>query len=255
MSARVWRWCLVALATGAVALGGAVVSVSGGHAGAAAAHSGVPAGPAAATSPRHGATSAAAVSTPPSDLAWAATAASGSALHPIGTPLAAADAPPSPSLAAPSHLSIPAIGLETEVAVLGWSVRQTDDGPVSEWDALPTDRAAWLPSSAMPGAQSNVVITGHHNVGAEVFRDLYRLAEGDEIILTAGNQTFRYTVSEHYIVPEGDASEEQHQRNGAWMKPSTCERLTLITCWPYETNSHRLVIIADPLPSDMPVAG
>jgi LPXTG-site transpeptidase (sortase) family protein len=28
--------------------------------------------------------------------------------------------------------------------------------------------------------------------------------------------------------------------------PSTDERLTLITCWPYETNTHRLIIVALP---------
>ena len=38
------------------------------------------------------------------------------------------------------------------------------------------------------------------------------------------------------------------QANARWILPTTDERVTLITCWPYESNSHRLVVIALPVP-------
>ena len=34
--------------------------------------------------------------------------------------------------------------------------------------------------------------------------------------------------------------------NARWIQPSEDERLTLITCWPYESNTHRLIIVALP---------
>lgn len=154
-----------------------------------------------------------------------------------------------PQAVPPDHLGIPAIGLDADVVPLGWSVQQTDAGPVSVWDDLPAGQAAWLRSSAAPGQGSNVVLSGHHNMAGEVFRDLVNLKEGDLIILSAGGRDFVYVVALNVIVPERDAPEAQRQQNAAWMQPATCERLTLITCWPYETNTHRLIIVADPVQS------
>ena len=35
--------------------------------------------------------------------------------------------------------------------------------------------------------------------------------------------------------------------NAAWIMPSEDERLTLVTCWPYTSNTHRLIIVARPV--------
>jgi len=36
------------------------------------------------------------------------------------------------------------------------------------------------------------------------------------------------------------------RQNARWIAPTTDERLTLVTCWPYTGNSHRLIIVAKP---------
>jgi sortase (surface protein transpeptidase) len=34
--------------------------------------------------------------------------------------------------------------------------------------------------------------------------------------------------------------------NARWLQPSDDERLTLVTCWPQWSNTHRLIIVARP---------
>ena len=43
------------------------------------------------------------------------------------------------------------------------------------------------------------------------------------------------------------AKPEQRVENAGWVLPTDDERLTLITCWPYESNTHRLVLVAKPV--------
>jgi sortase A len=52
------------------------------------------------------------------------------------------------------------------------------------------------------------------------------------------------------IVPERSATPEERLDNARWILPSNDERLTLITCWPYDSNSHRLILVAAPLPRE-----
>jgi sortase A len=35
--------------------------------------------------------------------------------------------------------------------------------------------------------------------------------------------------------------------NAEWIKATEDERITLITCWPYESNTHRVVVVAVPV--------
>ena len=159
---------------------------------------------------------------------------------------AEAEPSPIPTAAPPNHLSIPAIGLEADVVALGWEGKQTEAGLVSVWDGLPANEAAWSLNSAAPGENSNVVISGHHNMAGRVFRDLVLLQPGDRVVVRAGGTDFAYVVSERMIVPERDVSADQRSLNATWMLPTGDERLTLITCWPRATNSHRLIVVAMP---------
>jgi sortase A len=88
------------------------------------------------------------------------------------------------------------------------------------------------------------VLSGHHNMGTEVFRYLVDLKKGDEIILQADGRDYHYTVVDHFVLPERNVSAEQRQQNAQWIMPTTTERLTLVTCWPYSTNTHRVIVIA-----------
>ena len=146
----------------------------------------------------------------------------------------------------PERIAIPAVALEAPVVPLGWTVETTETGLTSRWEELPPGAAGWHLNSAYPGQGSNVVLSGHHNIAGEVFRDLATLRPGDEIVLSAGGLKFHYRVTERIIVPESQAPPEQRLHNASWMGPTATERLTLITCWPHESNTHRVIVIAQP---------
>lgn len=99
----------------------------------------------------------------------------------------------------------------------------------------------------MPGHGGNIVLSGHHNLGIEVFRNLVALEEGNEIILRADNRDYYYVVTDRFILPERNVSEEQRRQNAQWIMPTVDEQITLVTCWPYNGNSHRLIVVAKPL--------
>lgn len=155
----------------------------------------------------------------------------------------------------PSRIVIPAISLDAPVKTVGWSLVTLSNGQQANmWD-VPNERAAgWLKTSAKVGEGGNIVLDGHHNVAGEVFRYLVDLKEGDAIQLWVGDQTRDYVVSLLKILPEKGQPISVRLENAKWMQPTDDERLTLVTCWPYENNTHRLIVVA--LPADaQPRAG
>jgi sortase A len=98
-----------------------------------------------------------------------------------------------------------------------------------------------------PGEGGNIVLNGHNNWKGEVFRYLEFLKVGDLIqVWTLDGKEHRYRVSQTMKLKEAGATMEQRIQNGRVMLPTDHEQLTLITCWPYTTYTHRLVIIALP---------
>jgi LPXTG-site transpeptidase (sortase) family protein len=151
--------------------------------------------------------------------------------------------PIDPSAGIPTRLVIPAIQLDAPVEAVSWHVV---DG-VSQWDVPDTFAAGWLMTSAPLGQPGNTAITGHHNIAGEVFRNLVKLQPGDRITLYANDQPFYYEVASRRILPERGQSDEVRRANARWIQPTGDERITLITCWPYTSNTHRLVIVAKPI--------
>jgi len=147
----------------------------------------------------------------------------------------------------PTELHIPSIDLVAPIVPVGW--READVAGNVVWDD-PGAAVGWVDSSALPGAKSNVVLAGHHNIHGEVFRDLVDVAIGDPVVLHAGEQSYRYVVRERFIIPEKYVSEAQREQNALWIAPTIDERLTMITCWPFRDNTHRLIVIAMPAPPD-----
>ena len=147
----------------------------------------------------------------------------------------------------PVHLAAPAIGLDTEVKPLGWRQVQEGAEEVSIWHMV--DKAAgWHLNSVVPGQVGNAVISGHNNIGGAVFRHLNRLQPGDEItVLTNMGTALAYTVAEVQIVPEKYASAAQRAANAQAISATSDERLTLITCWPANSNTHRVIVVAHPV--------
>lgn len=137
-------------------------------------------------------------------------------------------------------LSIPAIGVEAPVIA-----REPElDGPYLR---LPVPRAyavAWDSTSAPPGRRGNSILTGHHNVYGRVFGRLSELTYGSEVALWTELGVFSYYVSHIEIFEERNQPYSVRAEHATWLEPTEDTRVTLITCWPMETNSHRLVVVA-----------
>jgi sortase A len=145
----------------------------------------------------------------------------------------------------PDRLEIPRLALDAPVEPMG-STPSSTASDLFEW-AVPEYRAAgWLNQSAPFGTAGNTVLAGHHNIAGELFRDLWTLQAGDEIILWSGAARRSYRVDDVLILPERDQPLAIRLANAQYIEPTGDERLTLITCWPYDDNSHRVVVIARP---------
>ncbi len=155
--------------------------------------------------------------------------------------------PPTPAAAAhaniPTRIVIPAIQLDAPIEAVSWHVV---DG-VSQWDVPDHFAAGWLMTSATLGQPGNTALTGHHNIDGEVFRNLVKLKPGDLITIYSNDVPFEYEITTRKILPERGQPDEVRRANARWIQPTTDERITLITCWPYTSNTHRLIIVATPL--------
>ena len=152
---------------------------------------------------------------------------------------------PTPVIAGdpPDRIVIPAIQLDAPVQVVGWHMEQG----ASVWDVPALRVAGWLKTSALAGKKGNTVLDGHHNIEGEVFRRLVDLKPGDVVELFARDNVYRYGVTEKHILPDRDQPIQVRIANAKWIEPTNDERLTLVTCWPYTSNTHRLIIVARPL--------
>jgi LPXTG-site transpeptidase (sortase) family protein len=113
---------------------------------------------------------------------------------------------------------------------------------------VPAERAtAWHTTSAMLGETGNTVLNGHHNAFGEVFVTLDDVVEGDIIWVESENSRFSYQITNKIVLPEKYEELEVRMHNAQWLLPSVDERLTLISCWPYESNTHRLIVVASPI--------
>jgi len=145
----------------------------------------------------------------------------------------------------PDRIVAPAIGLDAPVTEVGWHLVERDGRMISEWDVA--DHAAGFhKGSAYPGHVGNTVLSGHHNIAGEVFRHLIELQPGDLIALYVGQEEYRYMVRRVLLVPEASVSVEQRRRNARWIGYFSDERLTLVSCWPYTGNTHRVIVVARP---------
>ena len=182
---------------------------------------------------------------PPADPAPTIEPTPASRSAPAPTPTSADFAPD-----VPSRLTIPAIGLDAPVETVGWIVKVQNGQQVSMWDVPNRFAAGWLKTSARAGERGNTVLDGHHNIAGEVFRDLVQLKAGDTIQLWVGSQSREYIVSLLKILPERGQPIAVRLENARWIQPTKDERVTLVTCWPYTNNTHRLIVVA--LPADAP---
>jgi sortase A len=152
-----------------------------------------------------------------------------------------------PGVGDPIRIVIPAIDLDAPVNSI--SLEKIVDGDLTyyQWPVPNEFLAGWHDNSARLGNVGNTVLNGHHNVHGEVFRDLVDLEEGAEIILYDKDNTYVYEVTDKEVLEERGQPLEVRVENAQWIAPTEDERVTLVTCWPYTDNSHRLVIVAQPV--------
>jgi len=121
-------------------------------------------------------------------------------------------------------LDVPAIGKLAIPVVEG-------DG----WEQLKQGVAHHI-GSADPGRLGNMVLSGHNDIFGEVFRDLDRLAPGDEVRVSTSRQVYTYRVVGWRLVTPTEVEV---------MAASPRATLTLISCYPYMIDSQRIVVTAE----------
>lgn len=156
--------------------------------------------------------------------------------------------PTTDNSSAPIRILIPAIGLDAQVVPAKLLKVKVSGYLFDQWAAPDQFAVGWHPTSAGLGEIGNTVLNGHHNDHGEVFRRLVELKSGDSIMIFSQQGVFSYTVTNTMILQEVGVTLNQRMENSRWIAPSTDERITLVTCWPYESNTHRLVIVAKPTP-------
>jgi sortase A len=100
------------------------------------------------------------------------------------------------------------------------------------------------PQTALPGQLGNAVVFGHSVLPQffnpksylTIFSTLYKLKQGDEIIINFDKSTYKYIIEEMYEIQPTDFSVLEQRFDN--------KNLTLITCSPPGTYLRRLVIKA-----------
>ena len=71
----------------------------------------------------------------------------------------------------------------------------------------------------------------------------------EELLITvfAGGRVFDYKVTDTFIVQEKDVPMAQRLQNARWIGAFPDDRITMLTCWPPNNNTHRAFVIAKPV--------
>jgi LPXTG-site transpeptidase (sortase) family protein len=195
---------------------------------------------------------------PPAPQVWItpAAAAPDSTVPPAPTGTAIPSIPPSSPVEIASqiygerlirNIGIPALGVSSPVVPVGWQVDAAAGSGTAEWDS-PGAAVGWILTSALPDQPGNIILYGHNNMYGAVFKNLGMLAAGDAILLETGQRAWEYRVIEVALLPILAASPADAASYQAYLQPADSPRLTVISCWPPEGNTHRVVVIAEPVP-------
>lgn len=157
-----------------------------------------------------------------------------------------ADLPPPVSLI-PDRIVIPSIGLDAPIVPVSAKVIYYNGKDYQQWVAPDEYAAGWHNSSAKLGDAGNTVLNGHHNAFGQVFASLHMVKEGEIIKIYSGEFHYDYIVARRLLLPEKFNTLSNRMENASWISPSIDERLTLITCWPPESNTHRVIVVALPI--------
>lgn len=148
----------------------------------------------------------------------------------------------------PVRLVIPKLNIDTAVRRIGLQSFFDGDSQYFQWAVPNGYEAGWHETSAPLGQPGNTVLNGHNNIYGEIFRDLVDLDFGDQLTLYDDTgQTYTYEIQQQELLPENGQPISVRIENAQWIEATEDERVTLVSCWPYETNAYRVVVIARPL--------
>jgi sortase A len=147
----------------------------------------------------------------------------------------------------PEKIVIPQINLNAPIIPVHFKLVSLDGQTYEQWLVPNQFAAGWQDTTAQLGLPGNTVLDGHHNEYGKVFGRLVMLSKGDLIEVYSGSTVYKYSVTEKLLLPERYESVAKRIENAQWILPTSDERLTLVTCWPANTNTYRLIIVAYPL--------
>lgn len=124
----------------------------------------------------------------------------------------------------PVEIDIPAINVRASIY------------PGDDWSTL-IKGVGHYQGSANPGENGNMVLSAHNDIYGETFRYIEDLQPGDKIHVddTSGRR-YTYVVREKLTVEPSDT----------WvLERGNRAQVTLITCWPYRVDTHRMIVFGD----------
>lgn len=134
-----------------------------------------------------------------------------------------------------ANIPIPTPGSQQAVRILIPAIDV--DAPVVQgdgWEQLKRGVAQHA-GTPDPGENGNLVLSGHNDVYGEVFRYLDRLKPGDVVLIYTFQRQYTYVVTGTQIVEPTQVDV---------MSPTPAPTLTLISCYPYLVDDHRIVVTA-----------
>jgi sortase A len=137
---------------------------------------------------------------------------------------------PAPAQPVPAPVPVPA----SRIVIPSIEV----DAPVTEgtdWESLKY-RVGHHPGTTNPGQRGNMVLAAHNDVYGEIFRYLPDVPLGEIVTVYAEEQVYRYRITGRRIILPNQVEV---------MAPTTGPTLTLISCYPYLIDTHRIVLFAE----------
>jgi len=131
---------------------------------------------------------------------------------------------PTRSAQAPLNIRIPALAVQSAIV--------TGD----DWNALQRGVGHHI-GSANPGELGNMVLSGHNDVYGQIFKDLEKLKPGDKIYISTSREYTYVVRSTEIVLPTEVRVLANTQR--------TVAQVTLITCHPYQVDTHRYIVYAE----------
>jgi sortase A len=162
-----------------------------------------------------------------------------------------------PHMSTIERVIIPSIKSDSKVVEVGWDVIEQDGQEYAVWQVAEF-AVGHHKNSANPGENGNIVLAGHVGGYGKVFRDLYYVRRGEQIILYSNGQQYLYTITQRLVVDEEGASPEQRAQNAQYIEPTDSEVVTLVTCWPLtgkDKFKQRVIIRAEPYSTNVDVIG